>query len=733
MKQADQLDDQLENLFSDLTVPEPQAPQEAAPEPSRDEPPRETWETPQPEAQPSRDEPPHKTWETPQPEAQPSELAAEPIPVEITPPELDSSQPRVSEEKGASFSARIMRRIKWLRQPGLRQTLILAFVAVAVIPSLIISAFGILSQVNRIGSNARDNLALSATLQENQIEQWIQSQTSAFALLAQEPSLKQQIRTFFAADPSASDYSMARFPIKDRLQVFLEQHPEFNEAFLLNADGQVVISTDSVHEGELENNVSYFVHGREESYYEPPVLVERWNAPSLIVAEPLRQITGEMVGVLVGFVKTEPLTQFMQEAPTGETYLVNETRLLITSLQGEEKPALGDPVTSTGIEGALAKNSGQGTYDNYAGQSVLGVYRWLPKAQIGLLTEQKRTEVYNSLFVAASGTAVVAAIAVVLTALLAGRIAQRITQPISQMTESAKQMVAGDLDQSVAIDRDDEIGDLGQAFNQMASQLRRTVASLEEKVTERTTLLQEANYQLQKRAIQLETSVQVSHAAASILDPQELMQTTVDLIRDRFRFYHVSIFLLDKKGEWAVVRASTGEVGEKMVAQPHRLATNSQSMVGWVCTHRQPRIALDVGADAVHFDNPLLPHTRSELTLPLRIGDRLLGVLDVQSVEEAAFDNDDVRALQGMADLVAIALENARLFTTTRQSTHYQRLISRISGRTQQAVSVADVLAQTVEELGETFDLQQATICLGTEAELQANGNDHSNMDGETE
>ena len=235
-------------------------------------------------------------------------------------------------------------------------------------------------------------------------------------------------------------------------------------------------------------------------------------------------------------------------------------------------------------------------------------------------------------------------------------------------------------------------------------------------------LLQQANYQLQKRAIHLEASTAVSQAAVSILDPQELMQTTVDLIRERFKYYHVSFFLLDEAEEWAVVRASTGEIGRKMVAKPHRLLVGGESMVSWVCQHRKPRIALDVGADAVHFDNPLLPHTRSEITLPLRIGDRLLGALDVQSIEENAFGNDDLRALQGMADLVAITLENARLFATTRKGTRHQRIVTAISERVQQAVSIDETLALTLEELSETFDLARATICLGTEAELQAVG-----------
>jgi GAF domain-containing protein len=109
-----------------------------------------------------------------------------------------------------------------------------------------------------------------------------------------------------------------------------------------------------------------------------------------------------------------------------------------------------------------------------------------------------------------------------------------------------------------------------------------------------------------------------------------------------------------------VLREATGEAGAKMMAQAHRLAVEETSMVGWTALHRQPRIALDVGEDAVRFDNPLLPDTRSEMTLPLMVGERVLGVLNVQSDEEAAFGEDDVQVLQNMADQVAIAIENTR-------------------------------------------------------------------------
>jgi len=175
-----------------------------------------------------------------------------------------------------------------------------------------------------------------------------------------------------------------------------------------------------------------------------------------------------------------------------------------------------------------------------------------------------------------------------------------------------------------------------------------------------------AQIALERRAVQLQAAAEVSRAASSILDPDELMQQAVNLIRDRFGLYYVGLFLLDQEKRNAVLRAGTGEAGQKMLAAGHKLAVGGTSMVSWCITNRQARIALDVGEEAVRFENPLLPNTRSELALPLISRGQVIGALTVQSNQPAAFSQEDVSVLQTMADQLAGAIENARLFEQTR-------------------------------------------------------------------
>jgi len=277
-----------------------------------------------------------------------------------------------------------------------------------------------------------------------------------------------------------------------------------------------------------------------------------------------------------------------------------------------------------------------------------------------------------------------------------------IAQPVEQLTEAAGRLARGNLEERVQVDWADEFGSLAIAFNEMADQLQVSYAELEQRVAERTQALQAANYAIQRRAIQLEASAEVGRAIVSIFDVDQLLRQTVDLIRDRFGFYHAGIFLLDEDGEWAVLQEATGEAGAQMKAQGHRLAIGDTSMVGWTALHRQPRIALYAEKDTVRFANPLLPHTRSEMTLPLMIGDRLLGVLNVQSTEEAAFDEDDVRALQSMADQIAVAIENARRVSDEALLLEASSPIYRTSRRLVQVTTVDQVADSIIASVAET-------------------------------
>ncbi|HWQ45458.1 MAG TPA: GAF domain-containing protein [Longilinea sp.] len=183
----------------------------------------------------------------------------------------------------------------------------------------------------------------------------------------------------------------------------------------------------------------------------------------------------------------------------------------------------------------------------------------------------------------------------------------------------------------------------------LANDLKIGQAELEERILERTN-------ELEHRATLLEIATNVSRAIAQLKEPQILLQTTVDLLRTEFNFYYAAVFLLDEKMEYAVLKAGTGDQGQAMIAKNHRLRSGEEGIVGYVVSRGEPRIALDVGKDAVHFKNPYLPDTRSEMALPIIVQGKVLGALDVQSIQEAAFKEEDIRILQTVADQVGSML-----------------------------------------------------------------------------
>ncbi|MEJ5309514.1 MAG: GAF domain-containing protein [Anaerolineae bacterium] len=181
---------------------------------------------------------------------------------------------------------------------------------------------------------------------------------------------------------------------------------------------------------------------------------------------------------------------------------------------------------------------------------------------------------------------------------------------------------------------------------------------------DRFILLQES----ERRAERMETAFEISRQAASVLDEQTLLTQAAELIRERFGFYYVGIFIVDDSGQWAVLYAGTGEAGQSMLSQGHRLQVGGNSMIGQCIATASPRIAMDVGKEPHRFENPLLPDTRSELALPLMSRNVVIGALSIQSTEVAAYSREDITILQTMADQLATALGNARLFAESRAS-----------------------------------------------------------------
>jgi GAF domain-containing protein len=198
-------------------------------------------------------------------------------------------------------------------------------------------------------------------------------------------------------------------------------------------------------------------------------------------------------------------------------------------------------------------------------------------------------------------------------------------------------------------------------YKQLNQELSTLRGHLEQDVEDRTIKLEE-------RARQLQVVTEVARTAASFQDLDRLLTSSTRLISESFGFYHVGIFLLDEEGQYAVLRAANSEGGQRMLNRMHTLPIDLNSIVGYAAKTQTPRIALDTGEDSVYFNNPDLPETRSEMALPLKVGMRLIGILDVQSTQKDAFSNEDIAILSTLGDQLTIAIDNTRLLTETRRA-----------------------------------------------------------------
>jgi GAF domain-containing protein/HAMP domain-containing protein len=593
------------------------------------------------------------------------------------------------------------------RRAGLARSLLLAFLPLLLALILIAGIMGGIASLEVGEARALDQLNLVAALKQDEIVRWLGERERDLAVLVGEPSLQASAARLL--DPAAApDERLAAYSsLGIRLNSFLEKKLSFAELFLLSAgEGRTVVSTDVLQEDLVHASAGYFVEGLEAPYLGPPEFDPRLNVPTILVARPLYGPRGELLGVLAGRVNLADLGVLMLQwqglGETGETYLVD------TSLRAVTRPRFGvagQQVESEGVRRAVVDRiSGSARYANYRQESVFGIYHWIPELQVGLLAEKSVDEALASRTGVLLAVVGISLLGAVLGTLVVVRASRRISRPLTRLTEVALEMAAGDLGQRSNLQRPDEIGALSSAFDTMAGQLQDLIGTLEDRVAERTQAVE-------RRAIQLATAADVGRAAASILELEPLCREVVALVRERFDYYYAGLFLLDQAGEYAVLQAGTGEAGRTMQARGHKLQVGGVSMVGAACEQRQARIFRNIpdrrdgddsGAEILRFDNPLLPETRSEVALPLIVGDRLLGALDVQSTRPFDLAEEEIAILRLVADQVAVAVDNARKFSQEAALLEATSPLYRVSRRLATALSVDEVVQDILISVSET-------------------------------
>lgn len=482
---------------------------------------------------------------------------------------------------------------------------------------------------------------------EDNLTKWLELNSNALQNLAAQPAMR-------------SMEIDQQFPL---LQQFQINFPYMGLVSTTDIFGLNVARSDNLAPIDYADRLWFIGAVRGRVGYNQIVIERTSNRPSLVVSTPIRNERNQIIGTVMFATDLETLASEITPRKLGATglaYIVDERDTLVIhpELMGAQV-GMDDYQHAPPVLALRRGVIGLANFTDAGGQRWQAYVSKLEN-NWGIVVQQQETDYLSTVSQAVQIAAVLIAGGALILFILTWATMRQAFRPFKALTETAQAIANGDLNREAPVEGDDEFGRLASSFNTMTTQLVELIDNLEQRVSQRTS-------ELENRSIQLKAATEVGHAVATIRELDQLLAIITRLISESFGFYHVGIFLLDEDNEYAVLRAANSEGGRHMLERGHKLKVGQQGIVGYTTQRRQPRIALNVGLDSSHFNNPHLPETRSEMALPLIVGGQLLGVLDIQSTKENAFHQDDIDSLQVLADQVAIAISNARLLEQTHQ------------------------------------------------------------------
>jgi GAF domain-containing protein/HAMP domain-containing protein len=388
--------------------------------------------------------------------------------------------------------------------------------------------------------------------------------------------------------------------------------------------------------------------------------------PMLLIGYPMANVSTEN-GVILFTSNLQVVSNFLLDLNHEHTVVItviNESGQLITQILPDQQIFAWEESLTTPVLALQQERTGLMSYPGDDGALWHASLHKLSNGW-GVIVQQSNRDLFGDLAnIRAVSTSIVGVgVFFVFTFLLI--MIQRPFQSIRSLINAGERFSRGDFSSRVVVSGNDEFSFLGIALNKMADQLKTFVTDLEQMVQERTK-------QLERKTKQLQAAAQVARNATAIRDDQELLNEAVNLISEMFGYYHVGIFILDEIGEYAILQAASSDGGQNMLRRGHKLRVGQSGIVGYVAGAGRARVAFDTGNDVVFLNNPDLPRTRSEISLPLKVSGKVIGVLDAQSMQPASFPKDDQEILQILADQIAIAIDSARSLQESRRA--YQEL-----------------------------------------------------------
>jgi GAF domain-containing protein/HAMP domain-containing protein len=578
-------------------------------------------------------------------------------------------------------------------QGNIRTKLIISFVLVAVIAAWSVVFFADRSSRTTLTNSIGNNLSSLSSGQAIQVGQTLQSELDKLNTLALTSAVQQRAESGTAAntlgsykiqvldkqwraadaannnaDPLVA--SVLNDPLTAELLKFQAKYPENVEIFLTDLPGVSLATTDRTSD-YLQSDEEWWQAAYKNGQY---IGQPEFDASSKTLAINMAVVvrapgSNRIVGVLRTTVNINSLGNVLNAGLFGKTgqttiYLPDGQEIkLVPNSVGEyelsvEKANLDInaliqsnaryQITSIDNVPNLVSFSGVLVLGNNEESSLIKNLGWY------VVTRQDQSEALKPVTTQTQNNLILAAVIAILAALAAFVLAQLLAGPIVRLNAIAEKVAAGDLAIQAKVETSDEIGTLANTFNNMVTRLRTLIGTLEQRVAERTQ--------------SLELAADVGRSVSQVRALDVMLKDAAEIIRARFDLYYTQVYLTNPSQTELVLQAGTGTVGAELLGRNHRLAFNTASINGRAAVEKHSVVISDTTTSATFRPNPLLPDTRSEMAVPLMVGEKVVGVLDLQSRNAGALSEDLLPAFEALAGQLAIAIQNASLLAEAEQA-----------------------------------------------------------------
>lgn len=549
-----------------------------------------------------------------------------------------------------TFLSKLVQAIRAVLQSPLGRRQLIALIVLVSVPVLLLSVQSYLERREDAGDTTLDQLNSVAITNEALVEEFFLDFETTLNVMLGSSDL-QQAMTQLASQPE--DVQL-RTQVEAGFSAYAGLDLPYTALGFYAPDGVLLagVGNQSINDPAAQRVDPVFLQGSISINSGSPFYSPTFDDSLIYVAAPVVDTRGDLKGVVFGVGNLDELELVLQqELGIGESedvYLVSKDGFFLTGGIGQTVAGQTAPSRSSAIEALRNQQSGRGRYDDYRSIDVFGAYRWLSDAQVGVVVEIDSAEVFPPTLDLILQVIPVALLSLIIATGVAIFLTTTFLQPVLSLTAGARRLATGDFSNPIQVRGKNELALLGQTFNDMGSQIEKSLAEMESRV--------------QARTADLSTTLEVGRLATRLATDENLLPQLVNFIRDRFGIYYAQIYLLDDAKRHAILRAGSGEVGQQLVARQYRLDTSEASIVARTVQTRQTVLIGDTATSPVHRLNPLLPETRSEIAIPLMVGSELLGVMDLQATQAGIFNADNLPVFEAMANQIAAVLQSTEAY-----------------------------------------------------------------------